>query len=313
MKGLDLARAYFEAFGMPMLKEQFPHLLPFLAAGLTGSGSECFGYDDEVSQDHDFAPGFCLFLPGEETVSRQEAFRLERAYSRLPREYMGFTRSLMQPVGGPRHGVLRSSDFFREKTGAEDGILTVGQWLTTPDPVFAEATNGAIFYDGPGDVTRIRQGLASYPEDIRRKKLAAHLLLMAQSGPYNYVRCLRHGETGGAQLAVTEFVRHGMQTVFLLNRVYMPYYKWAFRAMRSLPRLSLLAEVMEYLLTTGNDPDMAEEKRAVMDGIAEDVIAELQCQALTKAGCDDLEKHAYSVQDGITDGDIRNLHIMEGA
>jgi len=136
------------------------------------------------------------------------------------------------------------------------------------------------------------------------------VLLMAQSGQYNYGRCLRHGETGAAQMAACEFVKAGMQTVFLLNNVYQPYYKWSFRAMRALPKLSLLAELMEYLLTTGNDGDTAREKQDVMEGIAADVIDELQSQGLTQAVCGDLEKHAYSVQDGIADGEIRNLHIL---
>ena len=39
MNGLELARAFFEECGMPMLKEQFSDLMPFLAAGLFGSGS----------------------------------------------------------------------------------------------------------------------------------------------------------------------------------------------------------------------------------------------------------------------------------
>lgn len=30
------------------------------------------------------------------------------------------------------------------------------------------------------------------PEDVRRKKLAARLIFMAQSGQYNYSRCLGH-------------------------------------------------------------------------------------------------------------------------
>ena len=77
MKGLEIARAYFEQYGLPMLREQFPGLLPLIAAGLTGSGSECFGFDDEISRDHDFEPGFCLFLPDEETVSRRDAFLLD--------------------------------------------------------------------------------------------------------------------------------------------------------------------------------------------------------------------------------------------
>ena len=42
------------------------------------------------------------------------------------------------------------------------------------------------------------------------------------------------------------------------------------------------------------------------------MIDELQRQELTKAICGDLEKHAYSVNDGITDAQIRNLHILAG-
>ena len=310
MNGLELSRAYFEQFGWPMLEERFPELLPVIAAGLFGSGSECFGFDDELSRDHDFEPGFMLLLPGEDVVDRQTAFRLERAYAGLPRESMGLRRGLMAPVGGPRRGVLRAEEFFQSKVGASDGILTLGQWLELPDYALAEAVNGEIFHDGSGEVTRIREALAHYPEEVRRKKLAGQLLLMAQAGQYNYPRCLAHGETGAAQLAVAEFVRSAMQTVFLLNDTYQPYYKWSFRAMRSLPRLSLLAELLEYLLTTDNDEEIADAKREVIEGICGDVIDELQRQDLTRATCGDLEKHAYSVNDGIADAQLRNLHVL---
>lgn len=310
MNGLELSRAFYETYGAPMLREQFPQMLPYLAAGLAGGGSECFGYDDEVSRDHDFEPGFCLFLPGEDVVDRRQAFLLERAYAKLPREFAGVKRGLMQPVGGPRRGVLRTAEFFAEKTGAPDGVLTLGQWLQTPEHALAEAVNGELFFDGYGEVTRIRQGLAAYPEDVRKKKLAGQLLLMGQAGQYNYLRCIRHGETGAAQLAAAEFVKSAMAAVFLLNRVYQPYYKWSFRAMRGLPRLALLAELMEYLLTTDNEPEQAEQKYDVMESVAADVIDELTEQGLTKAVCGDLEKHAYSVNDGIEDPALRNAHIL---
>ena len=81
MNGIELARAFYLECGKPMLEEQFPQLKDRIATGLVGSGSECFGFDDEISRDHDFEPGFCIFLPGEESVDRKTAFALERAYA----------------------------------------------------------------------------------------------------------------------------------------------------------------------------------------------------------------------------------------
>ena len=310
MKGLDIARAYYREYGEPMLRERFPELLPLIAAGLAGSGSECWGYDDEVSADHDYEPGFCLFLPGEDVVDRKNAFALERAYAALPKEFMGLKRALIAPVGGARHGVMRTAEFMADKTGRPDGQLSLTEWLFIPESSLAEAVNGEIFMDGYGEVTAIRERLMHRPEDVRLKKLAGQLLLMGQSGQYNYRRCLSHGETGAAQLAAVEFVKSSMAAVFLLNDVYQPYYKWSFRAMRALPKLSITAELLEYLLTTDNEEETAAEKYDVMEGIAADLIDELQEQGLTQATCGDLEKHAYSVNDRIGDAQIRNMHVL---
>ena len=333
MKGLEIARAYYEQYGEPMLREKFPGLMPFVAAGLAGSGSECWGFDDEISRDHDFEPGFCLFLPGEDVVDRRTAFELERAYAALPKEFMGLRRSLVAPVGGPRHGVLRTAEFMTDKVGKADGNLSLMEWLYMPEFSLAEAVNGEIFMDGYGEVTAIRERLRRRPEDVRLKKLAGQLLLMGQSGQYNYRRCLQHGEAAAAQLAAVEFVKSTMAAVFLLNDVYQPYYKWCFRAMRALPKLALTAELLEYLLTTDNEPDTAEEKSRVMEGIAADVIGELreqgllgelmeqgltgtevnretQGRGLTGAVGADLEKYAYMVNDMISDAQIRNMHIL---
>ena len=150
MKGLELSKAFYEQYGRPMLHEQFADYEELIAVALCGSGSECFGYDDDVSTDHDFEPGFCLFLPGEDVIDRRTAFLLERAYAKLPKEFEGFRRSLMNPVGGNRHGVMRMDDFFLQKVGAADGVLSAEQWLTIPEFYLAEATNGAVFRDDCG-------------------------------------------------------------------------------------------------------------------------------------------------------------------
>ena len=70
MKGLELSKAYYEAFGKQMIHDKFPELEKEIAIGLVGSGSECYGYDDEISKDHDFEPGFCMFVSNQQTRKR---------------------------------------------------------------------------------------------------------------------------------------------------------------------------------------------------------------------------------------------------
>ncbi len=133
---------------------------------------------------------------------------------------------------------------------------------------------------------------------------------MAQSGQYNYARCLRHGETAAAQLAAFEFVNSALAVTFLLNRRYRPYYKWSFRALRALPALSGLSEALEAIITVDNGPTAAGEKQRLIEQVASEVTAALIAQDLTRAAGDDLERHAYAVNDLVADPEIRNLHIL---
>lgn len=310
MKGIEISKAYFEEYGQPMLEKDFHNVLPYLCVGMVGSGSDCYGFDDEISRDHDFEPGFCIFIPDEEIIDRRTEFLLERAFAKLPKEFMGLKRSLVSPVGGKRNGVIRTDEFYTNKIGCSDGNLSVHDWLTVPESYLFEATNGEIFFDNYGKFTEIRNRIMNMPEDIRLKKLAGNLLLMAQSGQYNYSRCLSHGETGAAQLAVIEFVNAAMKTVYLLNKKYMPYYKWSFRAMRSLELFSTFSDSFEYLLTSENDRETAEVKVGVIEDIASMIIGYLIENDMTKAICGDLEKHAYSINDSIADPNIRNMNIF---
>ena len=310
MNGLELSLAFFEQHGKPMLEEQFSSLLPFLAVGLLGAGSECFGYDDAVSQDHDFEPAFCIFLPGEEIIDRRSAFLMERAYSRLPRSFMGYDRPLLLPVGGARHGVLRTGEFFLRTVGSADGTLSLHDWLTVPEQALAEATNGKLFFDHYGEVSQIRKKLEYFPEDIVLKRIAGQLLLMAQSGQYNYGRCLAHGEPGAAQLAAVEFVKSCMSVIFLLNRRYQPYYKWSFRALRELSAHSQLAEPLLYLITSDNSSHQTDKKAELIEDISNDIVTALKDQNLSSVSSSDLERHAYSVNDRIKDPTLRNMHIL---
>ncbi len=313
MNGLEISRGFFEEYGKPMLERDFADILPYLAAGFVGSGSEHLGYDDEISQDHDFEPGFCIFLPSEDIIDRRTAFLLERAYEKLPKEYMGVKRQRISPVGGNRNGVLRTAEFYISKAGTPDGVLSNEMWLNLPDYALLEATNGEVFFDNLGEFSRIREVLQNQPEDIKLKKLAGNLLLMAQSGQYNFTRCLNHGEKQAAQIALFEFVNAAMKTLFILNDRYMPYYKWSFRALREFDTDGFYSDSLSLLLYGDNDDfDVADLKYETVEKIAGRIIDVLQERNLTKAICGDLEKHAYSVNDKISDSGLRNLNILAG-
>ena len=312
MKGLDLALKFFKEYGELMLSAQFPEVSKYIAVGLVGSGSECYGYDDEISRDHDFDPAFCIFIPDEDIVGRKVEFELERAYAKLPKEYCGFKRAPLNPVGGNRHGVIRIGDFYAAKTGSRDGELSVYDWFNIPEYSLLEATNGEVFLDNYGLFTDIREKLSYYPDDIRLKKIAGNLLLMGQSGQYNYNRLILRNDTAAAQLAVTEFVKSAMNVVFLLNKRYMPYYKWSFCALRKLPFLSQLSLDFEFLISSGNDDDLARQKSQTIENVCQKIAAELGAQGIVQLATTEMEQLAYAVNDKITDNEIRNLNILYG-
>ena len=254
--------------------------------GLVGDGSECFGYDDDISRDHDFEPGFCIFVPDD--IDSRTEFQLERAYAKLPKSFEGVDRLKISPVGGSRHGVIKTGDFYLAKTGSRTGFDSIDQWMTTPDSCLAAATNGEVFRDDLGEFSRIRRSFLDMPQDVRLKKLAGHLIM------------------------AIEFADDAMSAVFLLNRKYRPFYKWAFRAMRELEKLSELADTFEFLISSDNEPVTASAKADIVEDIASMIITELQNQGLTDAICGDLEKHAYSVNDRISSTQLRTMHIMAG-
>ena len=95
-----------------------------------------------------------------------------------------------------------------------------------------------------------------------------------------------------------------------VNKRYLPYYKWSFRALSDLPSLSNLYEPLEYLISSTNQDDEAEKKQTLIEAVARDIIDELVSQGLTRCEGYELEKHAYVVNDKINSQKIRNLHIL---
>ena len=71
-----------------------------------------------------------------------------------------------------------------------------------------------------------------------------------------------------------------------MNKKYIPYYKWVFKALRSLDRLAALGDDLEHLISSPNTETDAKVKTELIEKIAACVIDELE------------------------DPKTRNLHIM---
>lgn len=307
MKGLDEARRLYEERGRPMLAARFPEYEGRIAVGLAGHGSECFGFDDELSRDHDFDPGFCLWVDDETCAAIGP--RLAAAY----RELVPPGLSADSGMAGGSRGVIRIGDFYRRYTGSDGAPESWRQWLSLPLCALAEASNGQVWRDDSGAFSAVRDAiLHGMPEDVRKKKLAASTVLMAQSGQYNYSRCVKRGEPGAAMLAMAEFVDRACQTVYLLNRAHMPYYKWQLRGMERLALLGGLREALEFLLLSENSEDGVRLKAQLVEDVCAQVIAELRRQGLSHGAWDYLEPHAREIMNSIEDPAIRALHIMDG-
>ena len=305
MNGIERSKNFYHTAVKPMLETEFAAVADRIAAGIAGRGSECFGFDDEVSQDHDFSTGVTLWISEEDDLKYGVA--LTRAYNRLAAR---FPKSENSMLGFSEYGVCTIPEFFQRHLGYPGAPENFRQWLYTPEYAFAEVLNGEIFCDDPSIFSDIRRTIATaMPRDVKLKKLAARAAIMAQSGQYNFLRCHRHHEPGAAALALAEFVRNTVSMIFLLNDRFSPYYKWQFRALRQLPRLACLADDLETLLLRELP---FKEKAALIEAIAAQIISELAAQKLSAAQGNYLEPHAFALMSQITDQRIASLHIMEG-
>ena len=337
---LDRCRIYYKKYGKPMLS-QFPELQGHFAAGLVGEGSECFGYDDAISADHDYFPRFFIWLDDWAYERYGEALRA--AYEKLPKRWdcclsdgdgggqgvdasISGPETIMTPEAAQRCGVCKTTDFYFRLTGRETPPEKLYDWVSLQETRLATVTNGEVFEDCGGGFTAQRQTYLSYfPEDVRKKKLAARLRKMAQAGQYQYARCMRRGEYVAAQMALAEFAENTGSCCFLLAGQYMPYFKWMHRKLKELPGFSGVAQKLEKLALLPSqhdkwDPEKpeeycfslntADEKAVLIEEIAGLIIQELKRQGLADGQDAYLEPYAAEVENRIGDEVLRTAKLV---
>lgn len=296
-----------------MLQEQFPEIAEKAAAGLVGYGSECLGFDDEISRDHDYGPSFCIWLPRE--IYGEYGRKIQAAYDALPKEFMGFAGRVEEEQGKGRVGILCLEDFYRGILGRDCVPQREEEWFAIPESALCTAVSGKVFEDNFGLFTKMREALlAYYPEAVWRKKLAESLAKAAQAGQYNYARAMKRGERIAAEICLTEFAKEAMQIVYLLNKKYAPFYKWMHRGLRELAVCGEIGDMLS-LLYQVPDPAEAWEGAGAADflyqintGDGRAVVVEAVCNVLVQT----LNEMGLSrVQDNFLQSHVAEvLHIL---
>ncbi|WP_240642276.1 DUF4037 domain-containing protein [Microbacterium sulfonylureivorans] len=206
----------------PILADRFPGL-PH-AAGRLGSGSDVFGWDDEVSRDHDWGLRLSLFVPADAVTEVDE--QLQRL---LPEHYSGFpVRFAFTGQTVPRHHVDVSSvsRFLDDRLGFNPRAdPSVPDWLSLTGQAALEVVAGPVFVDTADELTSARRALDWYPHDVWRYVLACDWIRLAQELPL-MGRASDVGDEIGSRIIAARLAQIAMHLAFILERRWPPYAKW---------------------------------------------------------------------------------------
>lgn len=266
ISNLERSRIFYETYGKKMIHEKFPAYEEQIAVGLVGEGSDCFGFDDPISADHDYAAGFCMWLT--QTDYEQIGSALQEEYEKLIAECAD--GASVDYFLKKRRGVFTVNDFYNQLLGTaydyekaaecdlsekmnkeaacsfcgENGKKgtesqypggAAGFWETVSFSQLAAAVNGMVFTDKAGIFSEVRKQLESYyPDSVFRRLLAQGLHDFSQYAQSNYARMMARKDYVTAQLCVAKAIESTMDLVYLLTHTYAPYYKWKKKGLEKL-------------------------------------------------------------------------------
>lgn len=244
--GLELNRRfYFEAV-RPILDTHKPNL-PHAAAYI-GTGSDVLGFDTPMSMDHDWRPAVLIFLRDED-LHYAENIDEVMSYN-LPHLFYGYPTNFVQAPDEPEgttvmqqtkeypisHSVwvLTLRKFFWDHLLWDiEQPLKSADWLTIPSQVLRGIIKGAVYHDGVGELTRIREQLMWYPHDVWLYLLAA-LWWRIENEEHLMGRAGDVGDELGSSIIGGRLVRDLMNLCFLMEKQYAPYPKWFGSAFKQL-------------------------------------------------------------------------------
>lgn len=291
------SKEFYEKYGRKMIHNTFPEYEDKIAVGVAGMGSDCFGFDDEISTDHDYDIGFLMWLTPE--VYDEIGEQLTFAYKDLLKEAGVDEEHYGRLV--ERRGVFEIKDFYQEFLGDSYNLGNASSRYE--DYQLAAATNGEVFRDDLGEFTAVRNRLLEYYDDRSwGQKLVKAVHDFSQYGQSNYARMMARQDYVTANICVAKAVESAMDLTYLLARTYAPYYKWKFKGLEKLinerkwinidklfelrgmlaelSELGSQAKAWENEVYDASVVNYKDKKLVLIDKIAETLLVELKAKGL---------------------------------
>ena len=280
--GLELCKMFFHDVVEPILEEQLPNLR--YAAALIGSGSEVLGFDTEMSSDHHWGPRVMLFLDKND-LSQYAVTIHEIMANRLPYTFRGYSTNFTSPdpndsgtqllsmidSGSVNHRVetLNLRAYCLEYLGIESNVeLAPIDWLTIPGQKLRAMTGGAVYRDDIGELTKTREILSEYPNDVWLYMLAAGWTRISQEEPFM-------GRTGivddelGSRIIASRLVHDLMNLCFLMERQYPPFSKWYGTAFKKLECSNILLPIFRAIFDAADWREREKQLASAFKVVAE--------------------------------------------
>lgn len=251
--GATLNAGFYREIVRPLLGD-LPH-----AAGLLGWGSDVLGYDTARSTDHGWGPRLLVLCDAGADVGATAAVLDER----LPDSYAGWPVRYGWDDVAARHWVeVRTlPDWLEEQIGVDvSGGVSTRDWLVVPQQRLLGVTAGAVYADGSGLLTAVRERLGWYPDQVWRWLLAAQWRRLAQEEAF-VARTAEVGDELGSAVVASRQARDLMRLALLYARRYAPYPKWLGTAFARLPHAD---DLPAHLLSavTASDAEQRQEALA---------------------------------------------------
>lgn len=241
IKGLELSESFFNENKALLFKKIPSNAIEYITIGLFGFGSECYGVDDEISEDHDFDQGFIILV--EDSVPLTDFLKIKQAYDCLPKLYKRFCL-----LNQTKHGVHYMKEYLN--------YLGVNDIKNISDESKALLLNGKLFYQG------FASTFANLRYDIRKNSnydflidLSLKALEINKYIPYNLKRSLDRGDLYTFKSLKNNLVNHLIEFYYIYHKMYLPHDKLRLKLMDN----SIIKKWIYYILDHDDISKLYEE------------------------------------------------------